>query len=138
MRELRFCLSLTGTARPEDELGAQMRVEAAGVLDPASEFAVLAGGPEVVFDSLVENEADGVFSESGTLRFANGTISFITENAGNIDDCAEPTLQHGRVVWAVEGGTGAFDGASGYILSNFTVSELAEVRDLQAGIVFLP
>jgi hypothetical protein len=41
-------------------------------------------------------------------------------------------------VFQVTGGTGGFAGASGFIVSAFTVNEDAQVRESQSAVLFLP
>ena len=38
----------------------------------------------------------------------------------------------------MDGGAGAFDGASGRIVSNFLLSETGDLTDHQLGVLFLP
>jgi hypothetical protein len=50
---------------------------------------------------------------------------------------ADARYSAGAVTWKVEGGEGQFEGASGYITSNFMVTEDGEVTDYQFGVIFL-
>jgi len=49
----------------------------------------------------------------------------------------EATLQHGSVMWQVDGGEGQFTGASGIITSNFTLGATGEVTDNHFGVIFV-
>ena len=40
-------------------------------------------------------------------------------------------------MWRVDGGEGQFAGASGYITSNFTLSDTGDVTDNQFGVIFV-
>jgi len=49
-----------------------------------------------------------------------------------------PGRQHGAVMWKVTGGTGAFDGVTGLVTSNFTVSGDGDVVDHHVARLYLP
>jgi hypothetical protein len=53
-------------------------------------------------------------------------------------DAAEPGLRHGAVAWEIDGGAGAFEGATGRIVSNFLLSNTGDLTDNQLGVLFLP
>lgn len=131
-REYRYHLTFTGMAQPEDEMGMVMLIEgeAEGAGAPFSGTAR--------FSSRVETEGETGFTETGEITFPEGTLRFSTEGYGLITPSADERKQHGRVSWSIDGGSGAFAGASGFILSNFTVSDEAKVTDSQAAVVFLP
>ena len=82
---------------------------------------------------------DTRFEEVGTISFGNGNaLRFRTASEGTLADAAEPGLRHGTVAWEVDGGAGAFEGATGRIVSNFLLSETGELTDSQLGVLFLP
>lgn len=91
------------------------------------------------FESEVNITGDSSFLESGTIRFGNGNhrLRFSTVGQGYMAASADPKLRHGSVMWRVEGGEGQFEGASGLITSNFTISEAGEVTDNQFGVIFV-
>ncbi|MGK2741244.1 hypothetical protein ACSHT0_10135 [Tepidicaulis sp. LMO-SS28] len=132
VRELRYLLTFTGSARPEDMMGEVMLIEA----EAEGAEAPFAGRAR--FSSRVETDSENEFRETGEIVFPEGTLRFSSEGYGRITPSADEAKQHGRVTWTIEGGSGAFAGASGFILSNFTVSEDAKVTDSQAAVVFVP
>lgn len=78
------------------------------------------------------------FREQGTIRFGPASeLRFRTLGTGHLSPCSDPALRHGTVTWEVDGGSGRFEGASGRISSNFTVTDDGEVADAQLGLVFL-
>jgi hypothetical protein len=78
------------------------------------------------------------FREQGTIRFApESELRFRTLGTGHLSASSDPELLHGTVTWEVDGGSGRFEGASGRISSNFTVTDDGEVADAQLGLVFL-
>jgi hypothetical protein len=83
--------------------------------------------------------ADGGFHESGTIRFGEGnhSLTFSTVGQGFMADSADPKLKHGTVTWRIDRGVGQFEGASGLITSNFTLSDAGEVTDNHLGVIFV-
>ena len=78
------------------------------------------------------------FEEVGTISFGNGnTLRFRSAGAGTLVSSPEPGLSHGTVAWDVDGGAGAFAGATGRIVSNFLLAETGELTDHQLGVLFL-
>jgi hypothetical protein len=78
------------------------------------------------------------FREQGTIRFApESELRFRTLGTGHLSASSDPELLHGTVTWEVDGGSGRFEGASGRISPNFTVTDDGEVADAQLGLVFL-
>ena len=127
----RFTLTLRGKATPEDDMGEVMLIEGMGLI-PDGTYA-----GAVRFQGRVETESESSFRETGELDLAAGKVFFESDGSGTLVSSPVEGLQMGRVCWRVTGGTGAFDGASGQMLSNFTVSEDAEVNDAIAAIIFL-
>ncbi len=79
------------------------------------------------------------FEEVGTISFGNGNaLRFRTASEGMLADAAEPGLVHGTVAYEVDGGAGAFEGATGRIVSNFLLSDTGDLTDNQLGVLFLP
>ena len=56
---------------------------------------------------------------------------------GYLGDSPEPKLKSGAGMWRVDGGEGQFEGASGYITSNFTMDESGHVTDNQLGVIYV-
>lgn len=137
MREVRYQLIFEGKVSPEDEMGTVMRVEARALFGAGVDEVFSSGAPQAVFTSRVEPDDYGGFRETGEIVFGGGTLVFESEGDGRIGDSADPTIQLGAAVWRVASGTGAFDGASGTIVSVFTVNENAQIRDSQSAVIFL-
>ena len=82
---------------------------------------------------------DSRFEEVGTISFGNGNaLRFRSAAEGTLASCADPDLRHGAVTWDVDGGAGAFAGATGRIVSNFLLSDTGDLTDNQLGVLFLP
>jgi hypothetical protein len=98
-----------------------------------------AGGGSASFESEVEIVGEGVFVESGSIRYGEaGKVSFRTVGRGTIGPSPLAGLQRGAVIWEVTGGEGRLAGAQGLITSNFTVGAQGEVVDDQYARLFLP
>lgn len=126
----RFTLSLRGKATPEDDMGEVMLVDGMGLITEGT----YAGA--VRFQGRVETESESSFRETGELDLAAGKVFFESDGSGTLVPSPVDGLQLGRVCWRITGGTGAFDGVTGQLLSNFTVSEEAVVEDAIAAIIF--
>ena len=85
---------------------------------------------------MVETDEYGGFTETGEISFGAGTIQYVTRGEGFIEDTEEDDIQQGCVIRRVEGGSGIFENASGYIVSTFTVSTDAVIRDSQSAVIF--
>jgi len=98
-----------------------------------------APGGKAQFESEVTLTGATSFLEKGTIRFGerNNLLHFSTVEHGYLSDSADPKLKSGAVMWRVVGGEGQFAGASGYITSNFTLSDAGEVTDNHFGVIFV-
>jgi hypothetical protein len=98
-----------------------------------------AAGGKASFESEVTMKSETSFGETGTIRFgdAKHSLRFGTVGEGYLGKSADESLQHGSVMWRVEGGEGQFAGASGLITSNFTLSATGEVTDNHFGVIFV-
>jgi hypothetical protein len=73
--------------------------------------------------------SDG-FKETGTIELGGrGKVNFETVGFGHLEPSPVTDLQCGAVMWRITGGEGEFQGALGYITSNFTVNASGEVVD---------
>jgi hypothetical protein len=99
-----------------------------------------APGAKASFESEVTLTGETSFTEAGTIRFGdtNHSLRFSTVGQGFLGKSPDAALQHGSVMWRVEGGGGQFTGASGLITSNFTLSTTGEVIDNHFGLIFVP
>jgi hypothetical protein len=98
-----------------------------------------ANGATAQFESEVTLTGDTSFLEKGTIKFGDGNnrLHFSTVERGYLGDSPDPKLKSGAVMWRVDGGEGQFAGASGYITSNFTLSDAGEVTDNHFGVIFV-
>lgn len=137
MREVRYQLEFEGKVSPEDDMGTVMRVETRARFGANVDPVFSTGAPQAVLTASVQPDEFGGFTESGEIVFGGGTLVYASEGEGKIGDSAESAVQQGHVVRRVESGTGAFAGASGFIVSVFTVREDALMRDSQSAVIFL-
>ena len=102
-----------------------------GIIQPAS-------GGKAEFESEVTLTGETSFLEKGSIRFGDGNrLHFSTIEHGCLGDSADPKLKAGAVMWRVDGGEGQFAGATGFITSNFTLSDAGEITDNQFGVIFV-
>lgn len=96
-------------------------------------------GSKAVFESEVTLTGEASFKESGTISFGDGghRLRFSTVGQGRLGPSADSKLKHGAVVWQVDGGEGQFEGATGLITANFTVSDAGEIVDNQCGLIWV-
>jgi hypothetical protein len=147
MRELLYALRFTGQASP---VGAAGSVLKAATTAPSSTLTSMVGpgglsgtlypadGEQATFASEVTFTSDSNFQEVGTITFGSGNVvHFDTVGSGYLGPSADPSRQHGTVMWRVVGGEGQFVGATGLITSNFFVGESLEITDHHFGVLFL-
>jgi hypothetical protein len=97
-----------------------------------------AAGGKAEFESEVTLAGETSFLEKGTIRFGDvNRLHFSTIEHGYLGDSADPKLKSGAVMWRVDGGEGQFEGATGFITSNFTLSDAGEITDNQFGVIFV-
>ncbi len=102
-----------------------------GIIQPAA-------GGKAEFESEVTLAGETSFLEKGSIRFGDGNrLQFSTIEHGYLGDSADPKLKAGAVMWRVDGGEGQFAGATGFITSNFTLSDAGEITDNQFGVIFV-
>lgn len=148
MRELVFALEFRGTARAEPGSTTRRRARTTApsqvlrsVLGPDGVAARVTRvkGERAVLESLVERFADGGFVESGRITYGRaGTLFFATVGRGTVEPAPIAGWHRGAVIWVVTRGDGAFAGAQGLIVSNFTVSARGRVIDNHFTRLYLP
>ena len=136
MPELRYQLTFAGKVAPDDDMGTQMTIEATAPIPAGVDTILRQNGATASLEAVVEADEYGGFTESGEIRFGAGTIRYSTRGEGFIEDSVEPDIQQGCVIRQIDGGSGIFEGATGYIASTFTVDEDANFRDSQSAVIF--
>jgi hypothetical protein len=147
MRQLLYTLRFTGQAVPvagaPNVLRAATTAPSCTITTAVRPDGVGAGiapaeGGTATFESEVEFTGEGSFQERGSISFGDRhRLQFSTVGEGYLGPSATPGVQHGTVMWRVDGGTGQFDGAQGLITSNFTVGAKGEVVDHHFGLLWV-
>jgi hypothetical protein len=96
-------------------------------------------GGEVTCEAEVTLTDGPSFVESGVITFGDGghRLRFSTVGEGYRAPAVDGKTIHGTVMWRVDEGEGQFEGASGFITSNFTVFDSGEVVDCQFGVIWV-
>src|SRR5437867_13018332 len=148
MKELVFALEFRGNAAPVP--GSDKKLQAKTSATSQTLRSVLkadgiqatvesAGAGSASFESEVEIVGEGMFVESGSIRYGDaGKVSFKTVGRGTLGASPQAGLQRGAVLWEITGGEGALAGAQGLITSNFTVGPQGEVVDNHFARLFVP
>src|SRR5262249_57383627 len=77
------------------------------------------GGESASFESEVEIVGEGMFVESGSIRYGTaGTLAFRTVGRGTLRARPNDGLQRGAVMWEGTGGEGRLAGAHGLLPSH--------------------
>ena len=120
MRDLVFAMELRGQAAPVEGREGVLQAHTAG-RGPT--------GETVTFTSEVVLSGE-TFTETGRIDYGGrGAVQFDTVGAGYLGPSPLPETQWGVISWRITSGEGAFQGASGHITSNFTVSTSGAVVD---------
>jgi hypothetical protein len=94
-------------------------------------------GGDATLETELSFREQSTFDDVGTIEFGQGNrVRFRSVGLGRLVACSDPNLRHGTVVHEVEGGTGQFAQAEGFITSNFLVSDTGEVTDNHFGLIF--
>ena len=148
MKELVFALEFKGSAAPVAGSDKKMRAQTTATsqtlrsllrADGIQAAVESAGAGSASFESEVEIVGEGLFVESGRIRYGDaGSVSFTTVGRGTLGPSPVDGLQRGAIVWEVTGGDGRLGGAQGLITSNFTVGAQGQVVDDQFARIFVP
>ena len=146
MRPFVYCLQFQGKARDNDG-GKTLQVKTTGsscqVRTLLERYGVESRveplpGQEAVVQSELQLGSDGSFTLSGTLSFGNGhLLQFSNAGQGQLVKGPNHGLNHGSVICRIDKGEGQFEGAQGFIASNFLLTDGNELTDYQFGLVFL-
>ncbi len=140
MSVYRYHLQFEGKVSPQDEMGEQMGIEAEAKVGPdrtrGFDPAIGAEGSVAKFACLVSNDMDGTFTLQGEVTLAGGSLTISTIRPSSLEESPDAKVQRGTAECQIDTGTGAFKGAVGTVMLNFTVDEDARFTDLQTGLVF--
>jgi hypothetical protein len=81
------------------------------------------------------------FEGEGVMTFgddAQHALRFRSVQAGHLGPSTAPGIMAGTVSWRVDGGSGRFQSATGFVSSTFTLTESGELSDYHCGLIFLP
>lgn len=149
MEPITYVMRFEGEGEPaEAEGGIRVRCRAHGCTiatgvgsggEIRSRFQT-AGSELADFESLVVPCGDGVFEETGSISFHGGdsVLKFETVDKGHMTEAPDDGVQRGAVIWRIVEGVGEFKDATGYITSNFTLTDGRHVVDNQVGLIYLP
>ncbi len=147
MRQIVYHLHFRGRATPTDGGAKVLRATATAVSGSTTTSISSAGiessyaaqvGEVALFESEVILTGENVFTERGSISFGEEhRLTFTCLGEGRLTPSGDPTLMCGAVAWKVEGGEGQFEGATGLITSNFTLSDSGDVNDYQLGLLFV-
>jgi hypothetical protein len=147
MRQMIYAMQFRGSAAPVEGQDGVLKAattapscvitSSVGSSGVSATIARAPGG-DASFTSTVTMTGETAFKEDGRIDFGDGhAITFSTLGQGHLGPSADPKLSCGAVMWKVESGGGQFAGASGYITSNFSVSDTGEVVDHHFGVIFV-
>lgn len=100
-----------------------------------------AEGDLAFIDSEVRLTGGDTFEGSGVLTFGDDgehAVHFSSIQSGHLRPGIAPGVMAGAVSWRVEGGSGRFKSASGFITSTFTLKDSGELSDYHCGLIFFP
>lgn len=146
MRHIIYSMQFKGTAAPGSSEGVLKAATSATscsvktVIGPdgVEGTFIPAEGGMAFFESEVRMTGAEKFLESGNISFGDDhSLTFSTVGEGILAPSADPKTMSGAVTWKVASGEGQFEGATGFITSNFIVSADGEVTDYQFGHIFL-
>jgi hypothetical protein len=145
MRQVIYAMEFEGQAEPAGEgvfkaatRSASTRITSSIGGSGLESWRETVDGGSAEFTSEVRLTGDTSFTETGTIRFGEGnSFDFSTIGEGYLAPSPEAGLNFGAIHWRIDSGTGQFEGASGIITSNFTLSEDGAVTDRQFGVIWV-
>lgn len=148
MKQVMYAMQFKGSAEPKAGVAGVIKASTTApsctlnsVVGPNGVMGILlpVPGGKASFESEVTLMGETSFTEAGTIHFgdSNHSLRFSTVGQGFLGKSPDAALQHGCVMWRVDGGEGQFAGASGLITSNFTLSTSGEVIDHHFGMIFV-
>jgi hypothetical protein len=80
------------------------------------------------------------FEGEGVLTFGDEgehALRFKAIQTGHLGPSTTPGTMAGVVSWRVDGGSGRFEAATGFVASTFTLNDSGELSDYHCGLLFL-
>lgn len=139
MQKVVFVCTYKGSAVPSNEKGTELKATTRGESIKALDGSQLPSGmgDGAKFESTVIVGDDGSFREHGTIDLGGGHGLQFSEISPGTMVPSPVGGSIGAIDWKVESGSGAFEGATGFITSNFSVGEDGSVTDHQLTSVVL-
>ena len=100
-----------------------------------------APGDLAFLESEVRLTGGDAFEGEGVMTFGDEgqhALRFRSLQSGHLGPSSQRGLMAGAVSWRVEGGSGRFESATGFVTSTFTLTESGELSDYHCGLIFLP
>jgi hypothetical protein len=120
VRIVRFHSILTGEF-PRRQDNVAFKPAGRVLLAPGSD-PILGEGPAPYITEIHSNsDGKGGFTDTGSIRFSGGEVRFTAVFPTRNIETPLPGMRTTAMVEKVTGGTGAFDGASGYIMQFSTI-----------------
>lgn len=96
-------------------------------------------GNQAVFKAEITTEDGEVFREVGKVHFGDGQHELWVSSAGDgmLLPGAHPGRKQGAATLRVDGGTGVFKDATGFVTTNFVVDDEGAYRDVHTAVVAL-
>src|SRR5215469_8958818 len=149
MKQIVYTMHFRGQASPSVEDAALLKTTGTGtsctmetVVGPTGVETTLhpAPGDLAFLESEVRLAGNEAFEGRGVLTFGDSgehELRFATVQAGRLGPSALPGVMAGTVSWRVEGGTGRFKSATGFIASAFTLTSSGELSEYHCGLIFI-
>jgi hypothetical protein len=95
-------------------------------------------GGKAQAETVLTLTGEGVFIESGTIKFGDGStwLKFNTVGQGFLGAAAAKDVSAGCAVWKITEGGGQFAGATGHVTGNFIVDAKGVAYDNQVAVIF--
>jgi hypothetical protein len=95
-------------------------------------------GDKASAETVLTLTGDGVFIESGTIKFGDGStwLKFNTVGQGFLGASAVKDVSSGCAVWRITEGGGQFKDAAGHVTGNFIVTPKGVAIDNQVAVIF--
>lgn len=140
---LRFEGSPSPMAHAPGVLGVSLKASSCSISTEIGNKSVTStykkiAGKNASAETVLTLTGDGVFIESGTIKFGDGStwLKFNTVGQGFLGASAAKGVSAGCAVWRITEGGGQFKGATGHITGNFIVDAKGVAYDNQVAVIF--